>query len=517
MFAWSACGGVYPSDGTPASIQSQYNAATTAGSGNTVTIPSGNFASSANFEFTNNNWVILQGQGAGKVLGNSTTTLAIGTGSKSWATQSGLPITVGQTLTVERVGGTVSGGVASLPIPSMTGTVTVYSGNTLTLNVTTVNGSGTHPEWIISSQPSTVISNMVVTGSLIDLYESTSGHNEISGIRFISGANVDGAHINVHRVSSGKAVLLHDNYFYLNASITGINLNANRGVFWSNSFVFAPFSNARLAVHLQGGPNDSWNTLSTMGTNDLTGESNLYGEDCDFHAAINWGDWDDNGRTVTRYSWFDEAGTGTHGADTSNYGTRHYEFYKNRGTFHGYGDGNTLNLNWWFLLRGGTGRCWSNDFPIINSSDYGLRPTWNLAVFNLHDPGGPHGCWGAGTTGGADYPAPRQAGLGNVTGASTPADAFAYLGASEPMYYWSNSNAGGGSFGWRNGSGACVAPDTSVNYIVQNRDFFTNTAAPNYAPYTYPHPLRGTNTPPSPSSRIARATNVHINNAHVGP
>ena len=47
----------------------------------------------------------------------------------------------------------------------------------------------------------------------------------------------------------------------------------------------------------------------------------------------------------------DNSTLGTHGADTSNYGQRHFEFYNNTGVFNGYNDGTTFNLaNGWVGL-----------------------------------------------------------------------------------------------------------------------------------------------------------------------
>ena len=153
-------------------------------------------------------------------------------------------------------------------------------------------------------------------------------------------------------------------------------------------------------------------------------------------------------RAVWRYNLMDNATLGTHGADTSNYGQRHFEFYNNTGVFNGYNDGTTFNLanGWVGLFRGGTGLIYNNTLPAITSTDYGTKPDINATVMNLERNGGPNPCWGTNTTGGAKYPVPRQVGIGYVTGNGTDGqgrtkDSITYVGDSEPFYVWGNSRS----------------------------------------------------------------------------
>ena len=95
---------------------------------------------------------IIQGSGSGRVIGRSTSSVAIGTGSKTFATQSGLSISNGQTLTIERTGTPHTGGNPTGVRTWMTGTVTSYSGTTLVMDITSTAGSGTETLWIISTQ-----------------------------------------------------------------------------------------------------------------------------------------------------------------------------------------------------------------------------------------------------------------------------------------------------------------------------------------------------------------------------
>lgn len=78
---------------------------------------------------------------AAALSGTSATSTAIGTGSKTLTTQTGKQFADGQWVTVVR---------ASDVNAWMYGQVTSYSGSTLIINVTLINGSGTYTDWTIS-------------------------------------------------------------------------------------------------------------------------------------------------------------------------------------------------------------------------------------------------------------------------------------------------------------------------------------------------------------------------------
>lgn len=84
-------------------------------------------------------WVALGG-GTPSSNGTSTTSLTIGTGSKTLTTQAGLNIAAGQWMHVWRT---------SNQLVSMIGQATSYAGTTLTVNVTTIHGSGTFTDWTV--------------------------------------------------------------------------------------------------------------------------------------------------------------------------------------------------------------------------------------------------------------------------------------------------------------------------------------------------------------------------------
>jgi hypothetical protein len=256
-----------------------------------------------------------------------------------------------------------------------------------------------------------------------------------------------------------------------------------------------------LAVHLTPYDETAWSTPSYFGASDTNGSHNFYVETSDFHAYLNATDNDEGARSVFRYNLFNNAGFGTHGADGSPLGQRYFEYYNNVGNYNGYGDLTTFNMNWWFFIRGGTFVIYNNQLPAIDSQDYSHNDM-NMTVMNLQRNIGPNACWGAGTSGGARYHAPRQVGLGYVTGngvagngqhtyssAAYGYSSTEYVGDSEPGYVWGNSRGLTTAITDYGGS-ECSNPDTSQNYIVAGRDYINNgTSKPGWSPYVYPHPL----------------------------
>src|SRR5262249_16882039 len=134
-------------------------------------------------------------------------------------------------------------------------------------------------------------------------------------------------------------------------------------------------------------------------------------------------------RVVIRHNTFLESGMASHGADTSTYGTRHWEVYDNTFTFTNYGDCSgtlTLGLNWFFYIRGGTGVIADHLWADINSCAWGNKGEIVMIVQNVRRNSGPYPCW-------LTYPAPHQ--VGQSFNGTSP--------VTDPVYIWGNS--GGGS------------------------------------------------------------------------
>ena len=144
----------YQSNGSASSVQAQHKAAQ---SGDTITLPAGTFTWS--IPVTISKAVKIQGEGSGRIIGDTKSSVTIGLGAKTFTTtRSGLPITTGQTLRIAKMPHPPGGGGSDSNPPGrgtyMEGTVTSYSGTTLVMNITSTAGSGTWTFWwIATSQP----------------------------------------------------------------------------------------------------------------------------------------------------------------------------------------------------------------------------------------------------------------------------------------------------------------------------------------------------------------------------
>jgi hypothetical protein len=478
--------------------------------GDTVVIPEGSCTWSTGITVTKA--ITMNGSGTcGGYVGESASSVDIGTGSKSFTTRPGLDFRAGERITARYIN--------RQGAHSMTGTVASYANATLVLNVTSVTGSGTWRSWVFERPGSTNIINSAVSAQfqpMLALTESTAGSIKIGCLTFKNGTAVNGSHITIKPIGGGRPVLVHDSWFQVDGGLQhAIYLEANRGVFYRNSYngrlcshssVCAEGTNSAVVVGNES-LTSSWTTASTMGTADTTGTGNIYVEDSYFVGFMqSAAGTDSGGRMVLRDNIFNHAVIGTHGADTSNLGMRHLEIYDNRFIFHNLGDVDTWNLNYWVFQRGGTAVVTGNTFDNISSSMWGDKQEYTMTVLNLQRNAGPNPCWGADKPGN-QIPAPRQVGYGHVTGGGVDglgrsSDGIAYVGDREPVYIWNNSgtlSVGTSDDGAFN-CGASVY-DNSWAYIVQDREYFLS-AKPNYTRYAYPHPLTGSGSAPTATPSV---------------
>jgi len=489
--------------------------------GDTVIVPAGICTWTSGVTISGEG-IIVKGQGSGRIIALNQDVLTIATGTLSITVQSTrvdgtypLGPTTGQTLTVFQIGARSNW---------MQGTVTSFNSGTgaLVMNITSTSGttaSNQQHHWGVATIPSTSITNNGTSGPLFNVTEDTAFHTNISGIKFLQGNTTTSMDVAMNYASGGQAIIIHDCWMEAGGGLSAIYSYTNRGLVYNCSFDASPFSmggdvNSAMSVKLLSTQaTTSWNTISTWGASDTTGQSNFYFETNDVHAYIIAAGTDEGGRLVFRYNFMDNAGFGTHGADTSNYGQRYFEYYNNVGIFVGYSDGfSTFNMaDGWVFNRGGTFVMFDNTLAqIAGGSDIGpTRADAQMTVMNLQRNAGPDPCWGQGTSGGADYHAPRQQGYGFVTGTGkspngtgSSTDSITYVGDLEPSYIWNNSrvpltNVYITDYGSSSGDSCTGQTDTSANYIVLNRDYYNGTTAkPGYTPYTYPHPLAGGNVAP---------------------
>jgi hypothetical protein len=387
------------SDGSAANVQALHNAAS---SGDTITLPAGTFTWST--PVTISKAIRLQGAGSGRIIGNTKSSVTVGTGSKTFTTtRGGLPITAGQTLRLAKMPHPPGGGGSESNPPArgtyMEGTVTSYSGTTLVMNVTTTQGSGTWTFWWIATQSATTILNNYNNGAgnnnsatpLIQIQQNQAGNTEIEGIHFetrpTGSSTMIALRTNAYIVPK---TLIHDCWFSIGngSGSAAIFAATNQGLLWNCSFDDT-FSQVAQGLQFKwedsaGAP--SWTTNSTMGTDDTNGATNFYVEDCDFHAYLNAADFDSNCRVVFRHNTMDNSGMTSHGADSSPIGLRHVELYDNELIFDNFGDCDgsvTLPVQWFFWQRGGTGVITDNILPAISSCDWGKKANIPFSALNI--------------------------------------------------------------------------------------------------------------------------------------
>jgi len=448
-----------------ADVQAAIN---TASAGDTVQVPAGTAIWTSGLTLSKG--IHLRGSGGGGFVGHSRTSLAIGTGAKTFAKQAGLGLQAGQTVRAIYIANGTR---------FMEGTVTSYRGTRLELNVTAIGGRGTHGAWVFAVPAQTKIINNAANDwgrAMVEVAEDPVACVEIRGIRFQSGTATHGAHFNLTRTAGGKPVVIHDCWFTHGGDIgRAIQVMNNRGLVYRCSFDGGLEAGVPVLHHtgitlkwLGGEAGQSWTTPDTMGSNDTTGLSNFYVEDCYFAGAQCF-DFDDNSRTVVRHCLFNNSNLGSHGAETSPEGLRHFELYDNTFLFDNLGD-DTLNLCRWFWLRGGTGIITDNVMPDMKSQIWGDCDEIQMIVMSLR-----RDCRYAGHA----YPVPRQVGQGH--------DGKAPI--LDPLYIW--NNPGNPRVGMND-----YEPDEvgrgvrTADYIREGRDYHVGKAKPGYGKYTYPHPLR---------------------------
>jgi len=507
----------YASDGSPADFVAKHALAS---DGDKITFPAGAFIWPSVVAITKQ--IDIEGAGGGRAEGSSSTSVLIGTGTKTFTILAGSIVTSGFT-----VGETIRATYKANGTKYMDGTVTSWDGTVLVLNATSTGGSGTFTQWVFVAPALTTITNTNASGNaeLLNITPGTTRSTTLSGVRLVQNNGVSAHLIIVEPVTGGKPVLIHDvRYTVTYGGLVTFKSNGHLlwNIFGDLGFNFAA-GQALGTIRVKSfSPDDKgWNEVNSMGADDTSGTKNTYVESSYF-SGISCTDWDDNARGVFRHCVIDHASCSSHGPDTSYHGAQHVEYYNNLGIFESLGD-DTLNQQTFFESRGGTGIFADNVIAAINSGKWGDKPEFKLQVQMLDRNAGPFGLWGQGVAG-AQYPCPRQIGMGHantglldhdVTYAAGSVNLVTgldsngiYLGDLCPWYQWGNS--GGASFtapsieasGYNQGT-----PDSVGDYFQVGRDWI-NGAKSGYLKYEYPHPLRAPAAPAftlDPTSRTVTA------------
>lgn len=172
---------IYKTESAGASLATVQTDCDACPSGQVVKLSAGFYAWSGTLTIGTSN-MTLRGAGAG-FLGKSASSVAVGTGTKTFTVQNRSYWTAGDPVRVFS-----SAGASNY----VDGTVTSYSGNsglgggTLVVNATTSGGSGTKTDWIIANTGWTVITSTATGGAI--LVGTTNWYNQFATP--VSGAHV---------------------------------------------------------------------------------------------------------------------------------------------------------------------------------------------------------------------------------------------------------------------------------------------------------------------------------------
>jgi hypothetical protein len=367
-------------------------------------------------------------------------------------------------------------------------TVIVPNGSCTWTSGVTISGKAIH---LTGQSSGGVVITHSVAMYLLTITESSAGSVQVSNLTFQGGGG--GEHsILLEPATNGRPILIHNNTW--RGSIDAIRTATNRGVIYSNSIDTGGVDKSFVQCKPEGLGFASWESPDTMGSKDSTGDHNLYVEDNKINRVpLQAFDSDGNCRIVVRYNTFTDSGYTSHGPDTGTYGNRHTEIYNNTFSHQSNGcNAPATTMDYFIFIRGGVWVITDNVLPDVNDCWLGNKAEVKMMIQNLRRNSGPMPCWKGG------YPMPRQIGFGH--------NGTAYI--SDPVYIWGNT--GGGNYNSPSlenyDPDECGGGPAITQFVQAGRDFVLGPR-PNYAKYTYPHPLRsGGTTTPSP----AAPSNVRI-------
>ncbi|MBV8378576.1 MAG: hypothetical protein JO279_16385 [Verrucomicrobia bacterium] len=340
-------------------------------------------------------------------------------------------------------------------------------------------------------------------GPAVNLTPARGGSIEVSNFIFKEGSGIGSKNeqhfILVDYALGASPILIHDCGFYSKGNtLSQILWEQNGGVIWNCTFDSGSSNGSETndeQIQFKCPKVDRWKTPSTMGmAGDPNGTQNTYVEDCTFqNEPYETLDCDDGSRVVVRHCMI--YGTCvSHGADSSPFGTRHWEYYDNNFLFpYAYTDHAAPNLQGWLIMRGGTGVITGNSFCPIASQNWGGKSS----IGWLSDAVTEYRCYN-------QYPIPRALGQGWSGGRGSyrypqaPEMGSGYI--SDPVYVWGNTSnnnyqakPSGNNYDYLNNT-LCGNGLTTQDFIKLGRDYFFSTdntgAKPGWQRFTYPHPLR---------------------------
>jgi len=306
-------------------------------------------------------------------------------------------------------------------------------------------------------------SGTVITAGRATLTKHATQTTRLSGFRF-TGTD---EHFSAGGSPSARPYIIDNNYFRSDASTRTGFLSANGGLLHHNQFI-AINSTTQDVFNIATGEN--WSQPPTFGSDDVTGERNIYFEDNTFtNISETAPDADVGSRVVIRHNTYVDSSIVIHGGyptDSSpNGGTRQFEIYNN--IFDRVS--NAIPMNKWIWVRGSSGVIANNAMERADSPDGFSYPGKSEVRLTI-------GCPTA-------YPVQYQIGQSDQSPESQP---------SHPLAIFGNTGAGAVDSNFLSIAGSMTAGppcSTPNSYIQLGRDYvLSNTWG--WTPYTYPHPLQ---------------------------
>jgi hypothetical protein len=307
------------------------------------------------------------------------------------------------------------------------------------------------------------------TNSSEDMIDGTDG-SRITGFTFTDSRAVTDYKSPI--AISGTGWRIDHNKFAPSETRIGITSDG-AGVIDNNVFV-----DTSHGVDIIGDGDPSWSTPSAVGT-----DAEVYMEDNTFeYSGLNDGAYDayNGARYVFRHNTVHGTNVGHHGFDSGGFRSPYSaEVYDN--TFDNAASAVFTTMN----FRGGSQVIFGNTVTAAGGSyngfvilrNYRSDDGYTAADGNSWDTCNGTSSYDGNVSGGEGYPCHDQIGRGTDQELS-------------PTYLWDNTFKGSAAPAV-DVEGYEDATRARALHMLVNRDYYENTPKPGYAPFTYPHPLRG--------------------------
>jgi hypothetical protein len=322
------------------------------------------------------------------------------------------------------------------------------------------------------------------------------GLSRLSQITFQGGTITDGYNKGIVQIDGVSHQFRIDHCKFIPTETAGLFV---RGDHWGviDHNVFDLSAHHGYAIYVMGDTygDASWAEGSTLGTEqNVFLEDNVFTQDqslgFQYYGVDGW----IGSRIVVRHNQFNAVTVGNHGTESGGRqrSQRQFEIYNNTWTWNLMGNAFPSMVG----ERGGTGVIYNNSASISNGTIDHFVDYQYYRASTIYPPWGQcPSVWDLSATRCLDQ---TGVGQGHLISGVTPTPTVWPNQIADPAYDWNNLINGVVSNAFSN-----------VPSVVQeNRDFY-HQIKPNYAPYTYPHPLTSGSTATNPAPSPPQNLSVH--------